>query len=195
MAESYKTYMASMTFTAPTNWGFLGGSTLSGCVINGYNSSLAAPADETSLWVGTTLTTPVTGLKFGACYDYILQGGPQASGAGGGYANCVGLYASFQATEKLSFYARGEYGSTDLGVFGPATGENGHAVAATGVIETTATVQYDLWKNVLSRLEFRWDHAEHGNMYGGTVAPITGTASTATGNNYFTLLADIAYKF
>ena len=26
----------------------------------------------------------------------------------------------------------------------------------------TATVQYDLWKNVLSRVEFRWDHALDG---------------------------------
>src|SRR5437868_2030608 len=35
-AESWKTYMASVTLTAPTNSGFLAGSTLSACIINGF---------------------------------------------------------------------------------------------------------------------------------------------------------------
>ena len=26
--------------------------------------------------------------------------------------------------------------------------------------ELTATVQYNLWANVISRVEFRWDHAD-----------------------------------
>lgn len=186
-AESYKTYMASGTFTAPTNWGIVGGSTLTGCLITGHNAGLGA--NETSVYVGATVSTPVTGLKVGACYDYLFEGN-QPGGVGPGYGNCVGLYASFQATEKLSLYARGEYGSTDLGLFGPANSETGTGLITTGVIEGTATVQYDLWKNVLSRLELRWDHAEHGNAYGGATA-----ASAPTANNYFTLLADISYKF
>src|SRR6267142_6194156 len=45
-SESYKTYMASFTVTAPTNTGFLAGSTLTGCVINGFNTATAG--NETS---------------------------------------------------------------------------------------------------------------------------------------------------
>jgi len=97
--------MASMTFTAPTNWGFLAGSTLSGCVINGFNSaspSVGAPADQTSWYIGATLMTPVTGLKVGACYDYAGVSEQSLTGGTSGYANAVGLYASYQLTEKMS---------------------------------------------------------------------------------------------
>jgi hypothetical protein len=35
----------------------------------------------------------------------------------------------------------------------------------------TATADYSLWKNVISRAEFRWDHSFDGNKpFGGTVA-------------------------
>ena len=36
----------------------------------------------------------------------------------------------------------------------------------------TATVQYDLWKNVLSRVEFRWDHALDGTDSFGNAGPV-----------------------
>ncbi|MCX6925493.1 MAG: outer membrane beta-barrel protein, partial [Verrucomicrobia bacterium] len=112
-AESYKTYLGSLTLTAPKNWGFLAGSTLSGCVINGYNSNAhgGAGADQTSWYIGGTMNTPLNGFKLGAAYDYAgLSSQPLTGGA---YANVVALYASYQATEKLSLYARGEYATSD----------------------------------------------------------------------------------
>lgn len=184
-AESYKTYMASMTFTAPTNWGALSGSTITGCIINGFDSGVngGAGADQTSFYIGATLSTPVTGLKVGACYDY-LGVGKQAI-AGPSYANAVGLYASYQLTEKLSVYGRGEYATSDTLVAG-----GGNLLGAKRVIEGTATLQYDLFKNVLSRLEFRWDHAaDDSDAYGGTFAGV------GKRSNSYILLADLAYKF
>lgn len=189
-AESYKTYMASMTFTAPTNWGALSGSTLTACIINGFDSGIGGSGganangfDQTSFYVGGTLSTPVTGLKVGASYDYAALTS-QPAGAGttesSGYANAVGGYLSYQMTEKLSAYGRAEYASsTYASTFG-----------ARKVVEATATLQYDLWKNVLSRVEFRWDHAaDDSNAYGGTVV------GEGTRSNAFMLLASLAYKF
>lgn len=188
-AESYKTYMASMTFTAPTNWGFLAGSTLSGCVINGFNSAVGqvGAADETSWYVGATLNTPVTGLKVGASYDYLgVSHQPLTEASfGSGYANAVSIYASFAATEKMTLYGRGEYATTDLGFF-TLSPELRHRIVA-----LTGTVQYDLWKNVLSRLEFRWDHAAGGGPAYGN-ADATGLP---TKKNSYILLANIVYKF
>ena len=184
-AESYKAYMASATFTAPTNWGVLGGSTLTGCIINGFNSASpvapgAGAADQTSLYAGATFNTPVTGLKVGVAYDYAGVSKQPLTANSSGYADVIGLYASYQVTEKLSAYVRGEYAWSGS----PA------AFAATKVIEATATLQYDLWKNVLSRLEFRWDHAaDDSNVYGGSVA------GAGTKSNSYILLADVAYKF
>ena len=65
--ESFKTYMASVTFTAPTNWGWMSGSTVSAGVVNGYNGggSKEGADRETSVYAGATLSTPLTALEVG----------------------------------------------------------------------------------------------------------------------------------
>jgi hypothetical protein len=191
-AESYKTYMASMTFTAPTNWGAMSGSTLTACIINGFDSGIGAGSgglygngfDQTSFYVGATVSTPVTGLKVGASYDYAALTSQPPTGSGlkeaSAYANAVGAYISYQITEKLSAYGRAEYASSTYAT----------TFGARKVVEGTATLQYDLWKNVMSRVEFRWDHAaDDSNAYGGTVV------GTPTRDNAYMLMADFAYKF
>ncbi|SPE55365.1 conserved exported hypothetical protein [Verrucomicrobia bacterium] len=192
-AESYKTYMGSITFTAPTNMSFLSGSTLSACIINGFNAGSVnngVGANQTSYYVGATINTPVTGLKFGACFDYaeVPEQAPTVAAVAGGTladayarARVFGVYGSYQLTEKLGFYGRWEYAESDaLTPF-----------LATKLYEFTGTLQYDLWKNVLTRLEFRWDHAaDASGPYGGTVAGTPGGK-----DNSYILLADIAYKF
>jgi hypothetical protein len=54
----------------------------------------------------------------------------------------------------------------------------------------TATAQYDLWKNVISRLEFRWDHGDNGKYFGNSVG-----FSTPNRKNAFMLAANVIYKF
>jgi hypothetical protein len=155
----------------------LAGATLSGGVINGFNGGFEA--DQTSWYVGVTVPLPITGLKVGASYDYLgISDQPLSESR---YANATAVYASFQATEKLTLFARGEYASsTDDFALGGA----GKVVAA------TATAQYDLWKNVISRLEFRWDHAADGSApYGGTVA------GEGDLKNSYILLANLIYRF
>jgi predicted porin len=129
------------------------------------------------------LATPVVGLKVGACYDYAaLTSQPAGPGTSetSGYANAVGAYLSYQLTEKLSAYGRAEYASSTYAT----------TFGARKVVEGTATLQYDLWKNLMSRVEFRWDHsADDSNAYGGTVAGLP-----TKGNSYM-LMADFAYKF
>lgn len=51
----------------------------------------------------------------------------------------------------------------------------------------TESVQYDLWKNVVTRAEFRWDHACNG----------TDPWGTATGGleNEFMLALNVIYTF
>jgi hypothetical protein len=173
--------MGSMTLTAPTNMSFLAGSTLSGGIINGYDA--VNGVIKTSWYVGGTMNTPVTNLKAGFAVDYVnladnTIGGPSHSS---GYQGSYGLYVSYQATEKLSLYTRGEYLS-----------QSGYLVAA-GVgaglpdkaFEITQTIQYDLWKNVLARAEFRWDHNA-----GSPEDPFSNGV-----DNAFLLAANLVYKF
>jgi hypothetical protein len=190
--ESYKTYMGAFTLTAPTNMAYLAGSTLTAGVINGFNQAVG---NETSWYIGATLATPVTGLKVGLAFDDLNV--HDVSGENW----VVGTYAAFQATEKLGFYARAEYlknrGDEKLFQLPDSTGTGFYATSPDEVLGLTATAQYDLWKNVMSRLEIRWDHALRGpGTYGGTTSNAdVGADGTGSMKNAFMLVANIIYKF
>ena len=174
-AESSKTYMASLAFTVPESAGFLAGSTVYSGVIEGVGSGAE---EQMNFYLGATLNTPVTGIKVGAAFDYVHDLVVSLSPLIQGDARVYGLYASFQATEKMSLHARAEYADID-DVFG------------SDVFGLTGTLQYDLWKNVLSRLEVRWDHDASGNeSFGGETL-----AGGPDKKNYFTVAANLIYKF
>jgi len=198
-AESYKTYMGAVAFSAPTDWGWIGGSTLSAGFVNGFNSAAGefGGGNQVSVYAGATMNTPVSALKLGAAVDYVgihdknrtynINGG-DTDFQGDGTAWAAALYASFQATEKLSLHVRGEFLDDSADLVGDAS-ELGLARAK--VWSGTATAQYDLWKNVISRVEFRWDHGDNGMFFGG--------ANASTGNpdrrNAYMVAAQVIYKF
>ena len=143
---SAKTFIGAVTLTAPESLGFLKGSTLNASTLQGFDNGAINIYS-----VNATLATPVAGLKVGLAYDKqeSLQSGSQDG-------NVFGLYATYQATEKLGFNLRGEY----------VDGQNLGSIVGIGKgTELTATLQYDLWANVVSRLEFRWDHIESGKQF------------------------------
>jgi hypothetical protein len=182
-AESYKAYMGSVALTAPDSLGFLSGSTLYGGVVNGYNNSALGSGGglpTLNAYVGATIATPVTGLRLGAAWDRLNVDTSVAGTKLEGDIWTIAGYASFQATEKLSLHGRFEYATGDLDQ--PISIGN-------SLYAFTATAQYDLWKNVLSRVEFRWDHIEHGVAFGGT------SAGNPTLSNAFMLAANLIYKF
>lgn len=194
-SESYKTYMGSVAITAPESMGFLSGSTLYGGVVNGFNNNvlgnpgLAMPT--LNAYVGGTIATPVTGLRLGAAWDLLNMDTAPAGPGSKLQADVWSLagYASFHATEKLSFHGRVERITGDVDQAIGLAFVGGPSYAQNAIDAATLTVQYDLWKNVLSRVEFRWDHVEHGLAFGGT------ELGTPTRENAFLLAANIVYKF
>ncbi len=204
MAESYKTYMASVAVTAPEDWGFLSGSTLYAGLVNGYNTG--ADWNQSSYYLGATLNTPVKNLKVGAALDYLITTGHHnGSSDSDGDATVLSLYASLQATEKLSLHLRGEYAETDTSLLGTLGADNetdgtGIAGGNSKILALTTTLQYDLWNNVLSRIEVRWDHqAGDGDMNGwgnATGASVLGGGPvTYSKRNNVLIAANIIYKF
>ena len=192
MVESYKAYMGSATYTVSTNGGWLSGSTFSAGVVNGFNSTQpnatgGVGIKQTSAYAGTTLSTPINNLKVGASMDLAYQHDTAGLIAGdNGRTWAWDLYSSYQATEKLAFNLRGELVNVSSPVLDTATVafDNNHLYAV------TATAQYNLWKNVISRAEFRWDHVEHGSAFGGTV-----NGAGPSLSNAFMLAANIIYQF
>ena len=151
-------------------------------------------------YIGGTIATPVTGLRAGVAWDLLNvntspHSGPAANTKVEADAWSLAGYLSYQATEKLSLHGRFEYitGDVDspggLGVGSVGFGTLGQDLLDNSIYALTATAQYDLWKNVITRLEFRWDHSEHGKIFGGQTvgAPIL--------QNAYLLAANIIYKF
>jgi hypothetical protein len=186
-AESYKTYMGSMQFSAPEDWGFLAGSSLYLGVVNGFSSTESE--NQTSFYAGTAIATPVTGLTFGTAHDWLLLHDDPPDGGKHAYAH--GLYLSLQATEKLSLHGRAEYAKVSQARVQDAAGLQ--TMAAEKMISLTGTVQYDLWQHVLSRVEVRWDHqagGHSGRAFGGD-----GNDADGAKKNAVLVAANIIYQF
>jgi hypothetical protein len=191
--ESQKAYMGAIAFTAPDSWGWAKGTTINAGIINADDSkgASAAPAfvgtpanqnGTTSFYAGATVPTPLTALKVGIAYDYIDY--HNNTGGVDGSQSVIGFYGNYQYNDKLSFNGRFEHLETNFGGVTPAFDE------------FTATVQYSLWANVLSRVEFRWDHSEDHAAFDYTSY---GTGTTPAGsvihNNAYMVALNLIYQF
>jgi len=160
-----KTGLASITLTAPQSWGFMAGSSFSSGIVYGMDSAYGD--NSVNIYAGLTVPTPIKGLAFGASFDYkssCYDGsydyyGPEKQSV---EAYAFALYGTWQATEKLSLNLRGEYAHEDYNdsyYFYDSFdgfGKEQYRYQA-DVFSLTATLQYNLWANVISRLELRYD--------------------------------------
>src|SRR6266542_2006537 len=119
---------------------------------------------------------------------FFLLPGPRST-----YANATAVYLSY-AVKEWQFNTRAEYASATAGntifaarsAFGsdkPMFGPNNEEF-----LGVTATVGYQLWRNVLSRVEFRWDQDVSGGR------PVFGTAAHPRRNS-FTVGVNVVYAF
>ena len=81
-------------------------------------------------------------------------------------------YLSYKASKKLTLALREELGTHVNGTTGDLLG-------------STLTADYALWANVITRLEYRWDHAIDGGK-----AALGGTSRNAQ-----LLALNVIYKF
>jgi hypothetical protein len=180
-SSSDKTFAGAIAFTAPDSFGWLKGATANfGALVN------MDKGGQYNYYAGLTLPTPITALKVGAAFDLVSVNNAGLNLSNGGTPNpkndegwAAGAYASVQATDKLSFNLRGEYYDLNGGTFNPYTTTDGRGE------EVTATIQYNLWANVISRLEFRWDHIDSGTAF----------SDTGGDANSFLLAANLIYTF
>jgi hypothetical protein len=211
--ESQKTYLGAVALTAPSTWGWLNGATLNAGIINSDQTTVAPAAaagttpavagsfGSTSGYAGATIPTPLSALKVGAAFDYLDLHGDGVTTDHNIWV--LGGYGSYQINDKTSFNLRAEYVRDDLdganaAVFGtgalntfgvPGGLGAGKTIQNLGLEELTATLQYNLWANVLSRVEFRWDHAENADGYGAT------SAGSAFRKNDFLVALNLIYQF
>lgn len=171
--ESIKSYIGGLVFKAPENFGFLAGSSLYlGIVDRGFGGGVD---DQINYYVGASLSTPVEGLTVGASWDYV----DNLNGVANQYGYAWALYGSYQLTEQLKLSYRAELAGSSGGIHLPG-GSNDEQVFG-----NTVTLDYALWKNVISRLEYRIDSAVSGSV----MRPFDGQ------KNDHSLTANIVYLF
>ncbi|MCC6232846.1 MAG: outer membrane beta-barrel protein [Verrucomicrobiales bacterium] len=175
-----QTYLGSLALTAPDSWGALKGATLYAGVVHGLGSAEIGDADpRTSLYAGLTIPTPLTGLGVGVAADYRTV---ETTDTNTDYAAAFAGYLTYQLSEQLKLGVRGEYAQGSNGTWG-APGPDGEELFG-----VTATIDYGLWANVLTRIEFRWDK-DLSDGAGGF-----GTALSPEENSYV-LGLNLLYKF
>lgn len=171
--ESIKSYIGGLVFKAPENFGFLAGSSLYlGIVDRGFGGGVD---DQINYYVGASLSTPVEGLTVGASWDYV----DNLNGVAKQYGYAWALYGSYQLTEQLKLSYRAELAGSSGGVHLPGASNDEQ------VFGNTVTLDYALWKNVISRLEYRLDSAVSGSV----LRPFDGQ------KNDHSLTANIVYLF
>jgi hypothetical protein len=165
VVESKKTVVSLLTLTAPDNWGFLKGSVFYGGFDHGQG---VYGHDQTDWYVGTTINTPVTGLTFGASYDSIDHN--DIAGLDAGYFTAYNGYVVYQITDKSRISGHAEYGDGTALSFLESVANGTPSGRLDKVLALTGTFEYDLWANVVSRIEVRWDHNAGGGgpAFGGT---------------------------
>jgi len=186
--QSQKTYMAAISLTAPDSWGFLKGATLNAGVVDGISAAAGNSGllpDITNIHVSANIPTPIESIKLGFAWDHIQIAGNNFTGVISD-TDVYAFYASFSnlGIEKLKLNTRLEYLSLGNATF---TGDDPN------VVTLTATLEYPLWANVLSRLEYRWDHDATGARSGPGQARSGVVGGGA--NNVHLLALNLVYKF
>ena len=140
-----KTLLAGLTWRLPDSLGPLGDSIFSAGYVNGH--PLNGTATVENLYLGLGLPLPSDRWRMGLVYDARMLKGA------GNDDSVFGLYLGRRLNERLWLNLRGEIfrdGDRLFSAESSAEQTDGHGL--------TATLDYQLWENVISRLEYRWDH-------------------------------------
>ena len=172
-------YVLGAEFAIPDSLGFLGGSTLYVGYVDGSDEGNDGNVDDnTLLYIGASVNTPIDGLAVGIAYDDREWGWGLDS-------DSVAVYASYSLSDDASIALRYDNGTIEAGG------------AEDSFDNLALTLDYSLWENVTTRLELGWESGVGGIGDGGLgyvrrPSPASdGTSSTSSSgdSSYFALSA------
>jgi hypothetical protein len=140
-------YLVSLGYTIPDSAGFLSGTQLTYARVDGANGSGAANSEVDSQYLGASIPLPVEGLSYNLAWDIRENAGTTADD------NVLGHYLSYAATAEMTVNVRYE------------TGNRNGGVNYDGITATSIGIDYKLWENVVSRVEYisdDWDGNANG---------------------------------
>ena len=150
-------YVLGAELAVPDSLGFLGGSTLYVGYVNGnddgnqhtWDDASTADVDEsgyngddnTLLYIGASVNTPIEGVAIGVAYDDRVW----ETANGRTESDSVALYATYSLSEDASLSVRYDSGTIEFGG------------AEDSFDNLALTLDYSLWENVQTRLELGWE--------------------------------------
>jgi len=140
-----QTLLSGLTWRLPESLGPLSGSTFAAGYVNGQ--PVDGGATVQNLYLALGLPVPQDRWRAGLVYDTRMLNGDANDDA------VYGAYLSRRLNAKTWLNLRGEIFHDGARLFsGESAAEqsSGHSLAT--------TLDYQLWENVISRLEYRWDH-------------------------------------
>ena len=142
-----KSFLSGLTWLLPEPFGALGGTALSVGYVNGRERTGSTPVQNLYLAAGVPMPGEAWALAF--TYDARMLNGA------GNDDSIVGAHLSYTANERTAWHLRGEWFQEGAKLFSSeSAAEQGDGYGV------TATLEYQLWPNTLSRAEWRWDHTE-----------------------------------
>ena len=146
LADGNLTYMVGVEATVPDNLGFLAGSTVYVGYVDGAVSGRSNDDEDSHLYVGASVASPIEGVSLGVAYDDRTQHGAASD------SDAVALYAVWDVSDGVSL--AGRYDTIDNDSDSSSM--------------WTATLGYSIWDNVLTRLEYNIEsgHKERGDSAG-----------------------------
>jgi hypothetical protein len=150
-------YVLGAELAVPDSLGFLGGSTVYVGYVNGnddgnqhtWDDASTADVDEsgyngddnTLLYIGASVNTPIEGVAIGVAYDDRVW----ETANGRTESDSVALYATYSLSEDASLSVRYDSGTVEFG--GQEDSFDNLAL----------TLDYSIWENVLTRFEMGWE--------------------------------------
>ena len=141
---SSKTYLGSVSYTLPSGTGQLAGTELYYGIVSGNGTGVGGD-DDVYHYASITLPELVANLSVSLAWDRVDSGT-----AGTGDDNIVGLYLGYQVNDDLALNVRYEQGNVN-------TQSSGWLSNADGIQSVTVGLNYKVWDNVISRIEYRND--------------------------------------
>jgi len=144
-------YLVSLGYTIPDSAGFLSGTQLTYARVDGAG---LATAETDSQYLGMSIPLPVEGLSYNLAWD-IRENAATADD------NVLGHYLSYAVNDSVTLNARYETGNVNSEIDSTSIGAENYD----GLSSTSIGVDYKLWENVISRVEYissDWDSNANG---------------------------------
>jgi len=149
-----KVLLTSVSYTTPDSAGVLGGVEL---YYGGVWGAEAASTDNATdyHYFSAAIPLPVEGLSYSVAWDVVDNG--ELVGSNKGDSNIVGHYLSYAISDKLTANVRYEHGNLNTG---STPGTAAWASNIDGLESLTIGLDYALWDNTTTRIEWRDDSGD-----------------------------------